>query len=114
MKSLNERRDELALEQSEFCHCAGYTCSGCEKKTIALYSMAFDAAVNELLPQIEKLVEALEMGAFHHSACDANLYSEETKENWDGHGDHRKARPCTCAHAKVDLALAEWRKFKGE
>lgn len=63
---------------------------------------------------VEKLVEALEMGAFHHSSCNANFYEDgSTRSDWNGYGDHRAAKPCTCAHYKVDFALAEFEKYKG-
>lgn len=58
MKKLNERRDELAIDATAFCWCAGGTCSGCEAKTFKLYVQAFDAAIEELTPQVNKLVEA--------------------------------------------------------
>jgi len=54
------------------------------------------------------LVEAVKMGSFHHSACQSHWYSEETKDNWNGIGDHRKAEPCTCAHSRVDEALRQY------
>lgn len=67
-----------------------------------------DCVVTILAECLQKAVEAMEMGAFHHSSCNANLYDDHSiRENWDGKGDHRNAQPCTCAHYKIDLALAE-------
>lgn len=57
---------------------------------------------------IEVMREALEMGAFHWSGCNANWYEDGTvREGWDGKGEHRKTKPCNCAHYKVDLAISE-------
>lgn len=42
-------------------------------------------------PVVLALIEALEMGAFHHPACP-----------W------YNSKECCCAHDKVDQALAEW------
>lgn len=76
-----------------------------------------------IIPCVEKaaviehlniLKEAMEMGAFHHSACAANWYSEDTKGNWDGTGDHREPQGCTCAKEKVDRALESLDKFLGD
>jgi hypothetical protein len=49
----------------------------------------------ELLAQCEAMVEAMEMGAFHHSLCPW-LMSKE----------------CCCAKQKVDRALSQWEEFK--
>ncbi len=50
--------------------------------------------IDELVPE---LVEALEMGAFHHNSCP-----------WlDG-------RECCCANSKVKIALSKLRKALGE
>lgn len=56
-------------------------------------------------------IEAMEMGAFHHQACDANWYSEEVDEEKVRAGipDHRKEKPCTCARKKIDEALSKLR-----
>ncbi len=53
------------------------------------------------------LVEAVHMGAFHHSACSSNWYDNESvNPEWDGEGEHRLPEKCTCAHAKIDSAKA--------
>lgn len=62
------------------------------------------AKVDEALVSV---VEAVGMGAFHHNSCASNWYEENsTKPNWDGRGDHRLAKKCTCAHEKIDEALS--------
>lgn len=62
--------------------------------------------VREVDPKREEvillMVEALEMGAFHHKACQANYYDK----------DGITARPCTCSNQKVKHALQEWEKLK--
>lgn len=59
---------------------------------------------------LAKCIEAMNMGAFHHSICSANFYDDDTiRPDWKGIGEHRATKPCTCAHWKIDLALAEAR-----
>lgn len=60
---LEKLRDELALDEAQFCHCSGGACSGCEKSTIKIFKQGFDKGAEEMAKikdaQIEKLVEAL-------------------------------------------------------
>ncbi len=61
----------------------------------------FFAEAHNTLPKVlealDFAIEAMEVGAFHHSSCGANWYEDNGKD----------ARPCTCAHYKIDLALAK-------
>lgn len=52
-EALDKVRDTQADDATQFCRCAGFTCSGCEEKTRELYARAFTAAVSLLWPVIE-------------------------------------------------------------
>jgi hypothetical protein len=96
---------------NEECEVA-FTCASTEDAEIA------SGIIKQHRDEIEKLSAALNVaktamleGAFHHSGCGANWYSDNTKKDWNGLGEHREAKPCTCAHYKVDLALEEIQKL---
>lgn len=59
-KQMEEERDRLAEAESQFCHCGGYICYGCEAETKELVKHAFDAAM-ELME--EKRVKPLRQAA---------------------------------------------------
>lgn len=95
MKSLNDKRDELRPRDLNFRpECDDYRC-GASKS----WTEGFDACAAELLPQIEKLVEALtkiekDRVVYMNGEVDKNLL--------------------TWAAGTAQQAIAEWRKFKGE
>lgn len=53
-------RESIAKEASQSCHCAGPTCSGCERITELLVKLGFDAAYKIRKEREAVLVEALE------------------------------------------------------
>lgn len=66
-------------------HCYKHDTSG----YVQVHSVSSDYDL--LMKDAEALVEALEMGAFHHAGCPYHVSKE-----------------CCCAHSKVEKALATW------
>jgi len=61
MTEYEKERDYNAKETSEWCYCAGYTCSGCEEKTINLFTTAAnwsrDYFKKELIGTLDQLMK---------------------------------------------------------
>lgn len=73
-------------------------------------SDAFEAGYCAATEHAQVLVEAIEMGAFHHDACASNWYADNTiKKDWNGFGEHREVKACNCARARIEEALKKWR-----
>lgn len=55
-EALEKRRDEFGNKSSQYCYCAGPTCSGCESNTKKLVGIGADS----MIPLVIKLYEALD------------------------------------------------------
>lgn len=100
MKKLNERRDELAKEYAyPDGPPKGQTCQFALERG---YIDGFSAAVEELMPQVNKLVEALDFYMkIHDSAC--YLFDLHAPED------------CNCRMPiKAAMTKKEWQQFIGD
>ncbi len=82
----------------------------------AIWQHTQDMKLIELLAtELERCVEAMRIGAFHHNACASNFYDDNNPDpEWIGSGEHRFANKCTCAHIKVAQALTATKRAIGE
>lgn len=83
MTKLKQRRDELACNYvtHEVCFSGlEYPLSGkTYKNCVQSYKSGFDAAVAELMPEIEKLIEALEVTLSRYEDMNGGFFDEESK-----------------------------------
>ncbi len=119
LAEIKERVENAKLSSDDHGHDCSALREYCERELIYAYDTMAPWLTSQLesaWDRLEELTHAVEMGAFHHSSCGANWYEEGSmKENWDGIGEHRNAKPCTCAHYKIDLALSNHAaSMKGE
>lgn len=70
------------------------------------YSRGFDAAVAELMPQIGKLVETLEIISMPNERPSDNSSEYQKSMYWSGHALDNEN--------EATKALKEWREFIGE
>lgn len=78
-EKIKRLRDEMALDKSETCFCAGGACSGCEENTKKVFKYGFDAAwalhVRLVAPLIEYIAERCSYRCYYegkHPNCDEN------------------------------------------
>ena len=57
--SLTDLRDRMAQDETQICHCAGFTCCGCQEKTRRLFCLAFDKGAEEERKRAQVLVDAV-------------------------------------------------------
>lgn len=114
MKSLNEKRDELADEYIDGDACLGKGTVQSpfdEQHNLDSFNAGFDAALQELMPQVNKLVEALMLkkSKLIKRDCDCGYEGPDSDHGHDAPMCYR------CEDIfEIDHMIGRWQKFIGD